>query len=251
MLTLTSQNNNGIGRYYALHHLINHILGVCEMTKSIVTSFPHIKASKSSISNRKSIHGIGVNDSDYQTQPTVNGKRLACKIYNAWRNMITRCYGEKSLQRNPTYKGCTVDPTWYSFMSFRSWMIKQDWEDKQLDKDILIPGNKIYSPDTCVFVSCQINSLLTDRLAERGDYPMGVSWDKESQKFKAYININNRLKSLGRFNNAQEAHAVASKAKADHITNIAQTQPELIKSALLRHAKLFTDGCNEKIKPIT
>lgn len=240
-LTTTCYNSD-IGCNNTLSRLINHILGVCEMTKLIVTGFPCIKANKTSIANRKSIHGVGINDSNYQTQPTVNGKRLACKIYNAWRNMITRCYGEKSLQRNPTYKDCTVDPAWYSFMAFRSWMIKQDWEGKQLDKDILIPGNKLYSPDTCIFVSCQINSLLTDRLAGRGDYPMGVSWDKESKKFRAYINNSNKLKNLGRFDTIKEAHAVARKAKAKHITDIAQTQIEPIKSALLHHARLFLDG---------
>jgi len=43
-----------------------------------------------------------------------------------------------------------------------------------LDKDILIKGNKIYSPSTCCFVPQNINVLFTKRESERGLYPIGV-----------------------------------------------------------------------------
>ena len=243
-------NNSEIGRNNALSHLINNVLEYV-MTKLIVTDFPHIKATRKSISKRKSIFGVGINDSDYITQPFIGDSRIICPFYIKWKSMIERCYSKKALLKRPTYIGCTVAPEWHSFMSFRAWMIKQDWEGKQLDKDILVPGNKIYSPNTCLFVSQKINTLLLDSPKRRGKYPKGVHWSKQVKKFVAQMNDGDKRKSLGYFDTAEAAHAVARKAKAEHITNIAQTQPELIKSALLRHAKLFTDGCNEKIKPIT
>jgi len=221
------------------------------MTKLIVTDFPYIKVNKISITNRKPIYGVGINDSNYQTQPTVNGVRIACKFYTAWKNMMRRCYSKKYQAKQPTYIGCIVDPIWHSFMSFRKWMIQQDWEHNHLDKDILVPGNKIYSSSTCIFVSQEINNLLTGRAACRGKYPMGVSWDKEKCKFVAQLGVNGDRKHLGYFSDEKTAHTAASKAKAEHIKNIAQTQSEPIRSALLRHAKLFSDGCDEKIKPCT
>jgi len=247
--TNITYNNGSIGCNNTLSHLTNNVLEYV-MTKLMVTDFPYIKANNNSVSNRKSTHGVGVNDSNYQTQPTVNGKKVTCPFYTAWTGMMRRCYSEKYQLKNPTYIGCTVDPVWHSFMVFRSWMIKQDWKEKQLDKDILIPGNKVYSPDTCVFVSCQINSLLTDSAACRGRYHMGVTWLKARGKFHARIKYYGKQNHLGYFDTEEAAYAVARKAKAEHITNIAQTQLEPIRSALLHHARLFSDGCNEKIKHI-
>jgi len=221
------------------------------MTKLIVTDFPRIKATRKSISNRKAIYGIGVNDSDYITNPVVDGKKIMCPFYSTWASMMTRCYSEKYHRSCSTYIGCTVTEEWYSFMNFRSWMIKQDWKGKQLDKDILIPGNKTYSPNACFFVTSEVNGLLIDQAAKRGKYPQGVCWNKEKGKFIARVHARGKRIFLGSFNTIEAAHDVARKAKAEHITNIAQTQSEPIRTALLRHAKLFSDGCDEKIQLCT
>ena len=124
--------------------------------------------------NRKLVYGVGLNDVSYSTQPIVEKKQLICIYYQQWRHMLERCYSEKYHLRYKTYKNCTVCDDWLIFSNFKDWMESQDWEGKQLDKDILIEGNKHYSPETCVFVDQATNSLFTYRGNARGQYPLGV-----------------------------------------------------------------------------
>ena len=67
-------------------------------------------------------------------------------------------------------------------MEFKRWMEKQDWEGKQLDKDIIKKGNKLYCPEFCFFVDNKVNSILTDPAAARGGTPNGVHKRKNSNK---------------------------------------------------------------------
>lgn len=163
------------------------------------------------------VFGVGINDADYVVKPTVDGKRVWCPFYRVWHNMLERCYSEKYQQRYPTYTGCSVCPEWESFMCFRSWMVGQDYEDKQLDKDLLLPGNKVYSPETCCFVEGWLNNLFIDHAAKRGKWPIGVCFNKQTKKFQANVRINGKRKHLGYFDNPQEAHAAYLKAKKKYV----------------------------------
>lgn len=111
--------------------------------------------------NKKPLYGFGVNDSDYVVQPSVNGTRKICPFYRTWQDMLKRTCSEKYKIKNPTYHGSSVCPDWLVFSVFRAWMVDQDWKGKQLDKDILIEGNKCYSPETCVFVDARTNSFMS------------------------------------------------------------------------------------------
>jgi len=124
------------------------------------------------------------------------------------------------------------------FSAFREWMDDQGWQGKNLDKDLLVCGNKIYSPETCLFVSPAINRLLTNGMASRGKYPQGVY--KIRDKYRAQISINNINTFLGDFKTPSLAEAVYLKAKSKHIRNIAEKESEPLRSALLRHASLFS-----------
>jgi hypothetical protein len=116
-------------------------------------------ASKKSIAFRKPVHGVGINDADYEIHPTINGKKAMCKYYRSWHSMLERCYSKKVQARQPAYKGCTVCDEWLTFSNFKSWMIKQEWQGKALDKDIRVKGNKVYSPETCMFVTAKENTV--------------------------------------------------------------------------------------------
>lgn len=127
-----------------------------------------------------------------------------------WISMLSRCYGKKYLLRQPTYKDCTVCEEWHNFQNFAKWFeenyYKVNNERMCLDKDILIKGNKIYSPDTCVFVPQSINNLFVKRDASRGDYPIGVSYNKKNGKFQAKCNnVNKESVELGDFDNPIDA----------------------------------------------
>ena len=87
----------------------------------------------------------------------------ATKVYIAWKGMLKRCYCQKSLEKQPTYKGCTVHLDWHNFQNFAKWYYDHhptDGETYRLDKDYLVKGNKVYSPNTCCFLTTGANSVL-------------------------------------------------------------------------------------------
>jgi hypothetical protein len=172
----------------------------------------------------KLIHGIGVNDAAYAVCPAVDGKVVTCPYYLSWRNMITRCYSARFHEVCPTYAGCSVVKEWHSFVAFRAWMTTQDFEGKHLDKDILVEGNKIYGPDTCVFVDSQTNKLLTDRAADRGDLPIGVTMNRS--RYQAQCSQNGSQKNLGLYDTAEQASAAYRAFKAEVIMEAALQQPD-------------------------
>jgi len=192
------------------------------------------------ITRRKPVYGIGINDADYVTQPMINGKRIGCLYFRIWKSMITRCYSAKCHEKQPAYIDCSVVPEWLSFMNFRRWMEKQDWQGKQLDKDILIPGNKIYGPETCLFVTRRANNLLIDNPSLRGEHPKGVYFCKKTGKYKAQLNIGRKRKGLGYFDSSDSANLAYKQAKRLCILRIACCEPNIkAKQGLYRHAELL------------
>lgn len=161
---------------------------------------------------------MGINDADYvvkvyKTISYEGGKRQrekvwVCPFHTKWTNMLQRCYSEGYQKRTPTYSGCFVCEEWLRFSNFKAWMEQQPWEGMELDKDILIKGNKVYSPDTCIFISRMVNAFVVERDASRGEHPIGVYWNKHSGKYMARCQnpFTNKYEYLGYFTDAQEAH---------------------------------------------
>lgn len=171
---------------------------------------------------RSKICGIGINDLPYvgNKSELVNGKwktTWMCPYYARWMSMIHRCY----LKANElNYADKFVAEEWWIASKFKSWMEQQDWEGKDLDKDLLVENNKIYSAETCVFVSKEINNFLVKSTRGRGLYPLGVSYDKSKLKFEAYISHGNTKKFLGRFKDPLSAHAMWQKEKISQCENL-------------------------------
>lgn len=103
---------------------------------------------------KPSVHGVGfIGDGKF------NSKYVS---YPSWISMLERCYDFKFQQRSPTYIGCTVCEEWHNFQNYTEWYNKahpSDGNKYQLDKDIRVSGNKIYSPDTCIFVTASENLI--------------------------------------------------------------------------------------------
>ena len=201
--------------------------------------------------NKKLVCGIGLNDADYvvvkfEMIDCADGKRKqkqawVCPFYRAWTGMLKRCYSAKYKKSRPTYTGCTVSEEWLTFSSFRSWMETQDWKGKQLDKDILFEGNKVYSAETCVFVTPSVNTFTIDSGAARGEFLIGVSWHKASEKFHSRCNnpFTKKYEHLGLFNSEQEAHKAWLKRKLELAHELAamQTDPRVAKALIDRYSK--------------
>lgn len=144
---------------------------------------------------------------------------------------------KKEHKRHPTYLGCSAAEEWHLFSNFKRWMETQDWEGKDLDKDIIEPDNKIYGPDFCVFVDPSINTLLLNANASRGKYKIGVCYIEKKGKFKSQIKKHGKKLFLGYYDTEDEAHKAYIKSKSDHLKEIAKSQTEKIMNGLIRHAE--------------
>lgn len=204
------------------------------------------------------VQGIGINDANYvvkveETLGYINGKQKrklvwACPLYQLWMNMLQRCYSEKWKAKNPSYKGCSVCPEWLTFSNFKAWVEQQDYEGKQLDKDLLIPDSKLYSPDTCVFVSRQVNSFLLERGNDRGEYKIGVSRSDTNKKFKAACSnpFTGKQEYLGYFTREDEAHEAWLAKKLEHAYTLSalQTDGRVAKALVERYENYTKEESN-------
>ncbi|MEF2093047.1 hypothetical protein V3421_30760, partial [Pseudomonas aeruginosa] len=120
-----------------------------------------------------SVFGAGILGTKYP----INEGGIQTKEYELWCNMLRRCYSDSFKKKQPTYEGCEVGDKFKSYEYFYEWchiqigFANKDW---QLDKDLLIKGNKVYNESTCVFIPKDINSLLTKSAASRGEHLIGV-----------------------------------------------------------------------------
>ncbi len=153
-----------------------------------------------------------------------NGKNT--KVYQTWRDMIRRCYSEKTQATRQTYENCSVDEYWHSFQNFAKWYNENYVEGYQLDKDILIKGNKIYSSDKCLFVPKIINTLFTKSNKSRGDVPIGVT--KQGNKFIAQCHINGKRIYFGSYTTPEEAFNISKINKEGEIKRIANLYRDTI-----------------------
>lgn len=175
----------------------------------------------------KLVQGVGVNDADYPVCPWINGKQVLCPFYKTWQGMLVRAYSPKLHTKRPTYVGSSVCAEWLRFSNFKSWMEQQDWVGKQLDKDLLVQGNKIYGPSTCLFVTSQVNLFLIKRDSSRGEWPIGVCFNKRLGKFHARVNSLGRgYEHLGYYGTPQEAHQAWLTRKRELSVELASKQTD-------------------------
>ena len=193
--------------------------------------------------NRSLIYGLGTND--HSTSVKVDGKHI--KVYRLWHDMFARCYSVSRQKDRPTYIGCTVAEVWHLFSSFEKWFSENYIEGYDLDKDILMPGNLVYGPETCVFVPRALNSLLVDHRAARGAYPLGVCFHKASQKYTASVSTANGPQHLGYFSTPLGAHRAYQIAKANVIATSKADNPRIRAALDKRAAQLRDDHANGRI----
>lgn len=178
----------------------------------------NIKTGKVSNPNHRTVYNIGfIGVGKYSPKKYV-------KEYNIWSSMIGRCYSEALRHKFPTYKDVTVCEEWECFQNFAEWFEQnwKPWMDNtwQLDKDILIKGNKVYSPETCAFIPSKINLIFTNCRNKNNLYPTGVR--KKKNRFISTIHINKKVKYLGVFDTIEEAFNAYKVEKEKYIKEIAE-----------------------------
>ena len=164
-----------------------------------------------------SVYSVGILGAKYSSK--ING--VHTKEYVVWTHVLERCYSDSLKKRYPTYIDCEVSDKFKSYEYFYEWCHKQIGFSNQgwhLDKDLLIKGNKVYSESTCVFIPAEINTLLVKRAASRGEYLIGVSWNKRNKAFVAMVSRNEgQQEHLGFFNTEIEAFNAYKIAKESFI----------------------------------
>lgn len=195
----------------------------------------------------KTINGVGYLGEGKFSAKDKNGKYS--KVYYTWKSMLHRCYDEKEFKKFPTYSGCIVCDEWHNFQNFAKWFHENYYRIEgckmEIDKDILVKGNKIYSPETCVFVPNFINYLFVKNDASRGNDPIGTSFDKDRNKYFSSINKYGKTVRLGRYDSASEAFKVYKIEKEKYIKELADKYrsdiPDKLYEAMYGYKVKITD----------
>ena len=159
----------------------------------------------------------------YHTHFTLSGSR--------WVELLKRCNPQsKNNQRFPRYNGCTNG--FRDFQEFVEWsrhevgylltnLVAGKDQMWHLEKDILVKDNKVYSPQHCLFVPQEVNAVFALSCKTRGEYPIGVSFNKKSSILEVYARTQNGREYLGRSHDAKYLHSLWQKAKIAHIRRLA------------------------------
>ena len=183
----------------------------------MVAMLNHIRNGNVKDPHSPSVCGVGIVGIKYPSR--VNG--ILTKEYKLWTSMLKRCYNDGFKNKRPTYEGCGVSDKFKSYEYFYEWCNEQFGFDNdsngnpfQLDKDLLVKGNKVYSESTCVFIPREINQLLIKCTASRGKHLIGVYWSKTANAFVARVSRNKGCSEhLGLFNTELEAFKAYKTAK--------------------------------------
>ena len=175
------------------------------------------------------------------------------KEYAVWTSMLRRCYG-KHKDKHITYENCTVCKEWLYFQNFADWYCKHEYyienDNLNLDKDLLVKGNTIYSPSTCCLLPSRLNKLLQKGTTHRNEFPIGVRQDMRSGSYVAEMKIvncngNRKTKHIGCYGNKYDAFNAYKVAKENYIKYLADTYknclPDYIYNALYNYKILITD----------
>lgn len=190
-------------------------------------------------------YGWGINDLDrpITRSDSINGKNKVvwrCPYYVKWKSILTRCFCVKKQEAHPTYKDCTITDEWQRLSDFVKWVDSQpnrDWENCELDKDLLVKGNKHYSPHTAVFVSGKVNRFINSSCKTRGKHMLGVcSFNSKSSPYMSQCRnpFTDKQDYLGLFQTEIEAHKAWQSYKHKMACLLADEQPDERVAKILR-----------------
>lgn len=168
----------------------------------------------------KLIHGHGINDKSRPAR--INSKRLI--QYELWIGMIRRCYSDNERNKFKSYSDCSVSDNFKRYSYFYDWYNSNIVNSKikyDLDKDLLIKGNRVYSEETCVLIPRKLNLLLVLKKSQRGRYLIGVTFGRRQKKFQSQISINGKNIHIGYFNSEIDAYSAYKNRKESYVKDMA------------------------------
>ena len=173
------------------------------------------------------VYGVGISGNKY---PIVKNDRPA-KEYDTWRSILGRCFNEDIKKKQPTYINVTCCEEWLNYERFYEWLHSQEnfekWYSNKrwaVDKDIFVKKNKIYCPEMCCLVPQNVNCLFLKREAERGLYPIGVSYRNDGFLASCHNPFTNDREELGYYSTPEKAFGIYKDYKEDLIKQVAQIE---------------------------
>lgn len=151
---------------------------------------------------------------------TKDGVQYICKSMSIWRSLRVRCKNNSSFQLEfPTYVGCCMSDNFKDFQTFARWYSTQigyNISGYQIDKDILVRGNKIYGEHTCVLVPPVVNMFFVKRPTK--SLPTGVQ--KSAKGYSSSIRLDGVWTNLGNFRSITEAENAYILSKEDDASRL-------------------------------
>ena len=175
-----------------------------------------------------SIYGVGITGNKYSR--SINCKMT--KEYDTWIHILQRCFDDRLKEKQPSYTDKECCEEWLYYPNFYEWLHSQPNFDKwykekrwAIEKDILVKGNKVYSPNTCCLVPQNVNCLFLKREAERGKYPIGVRYTRDGFTAVCRNPFLNKSIELGCYSTPEKAFYLGYKPyKENIIKQVAQIE---------------------------
>ncbi len=170
------------------------------------------------------LYGVGINDL-YLTRKS--GERSP--LYQCWKGMLDRCYNPNN-KNTKAYQDCTVCQQWHKLSDFARFFDEHYIEGFSLDKDILSPGNKTYSPETCLFVPKEINVLFVRCGRDKNGKLHGVRYNQRLYKYVANVSnpITHKREHIGVYQTEKEAEFAYQSAKQLILKQVADKYTDIL-----------------------
>lgn len=146
--------------------------------------------------------------------------------YNIWSAMMVRCYDPSYHNKFPTYIGCSVSTYFLNYQNCAKWLNEQPNFGRKgfvLDKDLLVRGNKVYSPDTCCIIPQEINSFLAVKPKSNSELPVGITVSRYGKYLAKHSGD-----CLGSFKTLEDAFKAYKTAKENRAKQLATTYKDQI-----------------------
>lgn len=187
----------------------------------------------------KLLYGVGYDSAERRKACGMPYHEKTCRSHRRWVDMLNRCYRSGA----SAYIGCTVCPKWHDFQEFADWFVNQPYaleEDMELDKDVLDPLNKVYSPEFCSLVPRVINQIFRDTRSQRGKLPIGVTVASREEGFISRLSMYGKSVYLGKCHSIVEAFEVYKAAHRKYCNELADRYERSIDARVVERLRSYT-----------
>lgn len=215
-------NSKNFGKFCIVEYINSKNVSVMFLDTGYITKTTTKEINNGSIMDRlkPSVHDVGILGVKYKTRESFNKTKV--KEYALWNSMLERCYSKTNRTKFAAYDGCEASENFKRYEFFHEWCQDQVGfkSGYELDKDLLIKGNRLYSEHTCIFIPKEINAAISLKKSQRSNLLIGVR--NCGEHFSARYSCFNNGVEFGKFPTEIEAFVAYKKAKEDYLKSLAE-----------------------------